>query len=172
MCILGPEPTSGVESFRHLVSGLSREWCERVPRFPRFPRTSLVVGGEPAPIGWNLDGFDSLDIGNRLRWRAGAASPSGGKRPDGLRRVGGSPLVSDQRCKERQRGDATQLTAIITTVHILSSTLVISASFVFVIFCAPATPAARVYRSRDGPQPSSRSVAPRFRRHELRRARR
>ena len=36
------------------------------------------------------------------------ASPSGGKAADGPRGAGRSLLVSDKRCKERQRGDATQ----------------------------------------------------------------
>ena len=54
-----------------------------------------------------------------------------GKQPDGPRGIGRSLVVSDQRCKERERGDATQQAVIITKVHATSSTIVIIHKFRF-----------------------------------------
>jgi hypothetical protein len=75
----------------------------------------------------------------QLRWLrygvafvgSGSRSPSGGKQPDGPRGVGRSLVDSDQRCKERERGDATQQASIITQVRVKSSLELLRAHFVF-----------------------------------------
>ena len=103
---------------------------KKFPRFPRFPQTSLVVGGEPTPIGWNSDSYASCAIGiavSESRSREPVRRQAAGRAARCLPHL----LVSDQRCIERQRGEATQQAGIITQVQVMSRTAVRSAPFRF-----------------------------------------
>ena len=88
-------------------------------------------------MGWKFGQLRWLSY-----WNRGVGERERRARPEASGRTGRavsgrSLLVSDQRCKERERGDATQQAPIITQVRIKSSLELLSVHFVSKTFWAP-----------------------------------